>query len=169
MRYTTIVALLYTVLLSSVAKGATLFQRVTPNDNTFTVNDNGNETLTFTITRDSSIISTPKDESYEIRRNGNLTIRDGTKTLLSVSVAPTTRVRGKLIYRYTIAKHLASKAVFQLSESTQPRVGLPELGGGRLTQYGLPDAPGFPENPTPPSPDDGSFRPPPFPSAQEDG
>ncbi|WP_442511095.1 hypothetical protein SH528x_002760 [Novipirellula sp. SH528] len=192
MRWSKVFALFCLALLGSIAQGATLFQRVTPNERTFTMKDNGNNTFTFTVTRDPAITAPPQDAKYEIRRNGNLRISDGSKTLLSVSVSPSTTMNGMLIYRYTIAKDVAANAVFQLSESWQPKIGLPILGDGHMnlvdkvafqlsesrrgksgfgyvTQYGLATAPGFSQNPTPVSTDDRSFDPPPFPSEQGDG
>ncbi len=168
MRSLAFLAFCFTAGLSTSALGAKLFQRVTPNESTFTVIDNGNETLTFTISRDPSIISPPRDATYEIRRNGTLTITNGEQKLLNVSVSPSTKANGLLVYRFTLAKDLADKAVFQLSESEQPRIGLPEMGFGYVTQYGLPNAPGFPRNPDPFATDSSSFDPPTI-SPEQDG
>jgi hypothetical protein len=146
MRSLAFLAFCFTACLSTSADGAKLYQRVTPNESTFTVIDNGNETLTFTISRNPSIILPPRDAKYEIRRNGTLTITNGEQKLLNVSVSPSTNVNGLLVYRFTLAKDLADKAVFQLSESEQPKIGPPRMGFGRVTQYGLPNAPGFSKN-----------------------
>lgn len=97
-------------------------------------------TVEFTLLRDlSKAKSFPTDSDLQISRYGSLRVSDKSGLRAQCQLAPNTRQRGVVTYRFTIARDCVAHSSFELAEDHDYRDQTRErlIGGGTHYRFAL--------------------------------
>jgi hypothetical protein len=125
-------------LTASEALAETLIVNVQPNGKSFTVEPVDEGKVQFMITRDPAHTSVPSDPALTVVRSAQLTVSDGKRNIVAVSVAPHINEKGHLVYSFKVSKEYAPYTTFRISETEQYKDKDNSggyIGGGKILIY----------------------------------